>query len=171
MLPLHWSDGDVVSVFIGERNGRTIVHDACKIKGELFRAEEKGVSPGDLGNVVRAVKALEVQFDHNTGIAFAEVDPENLLYWLMEMGRIMTMVPHMYPRTRCRGATRGPLLVVAIALSPPAEVWLAGRPGFVEALDRGGVRGVLDQVGVAGYFASDSAQCPARRLIAPPLRR
>ena len=98
VLPLHWSDGDVVSVFIGERNGLTIVHDACKIKEQLFRAGERGVSQDELENVEGAVKALEVQFDQNTGIAFAEVDPENLLYWLMEMGRIMTMVPHMYPQ-------------------------------------------------------------------------
>ena len=96
VLPLHWSDGDVASVFIGERNGSVIVHDAGQIQSTLSRAAERGLAHKERQRVEQEVSELEIQFDPVTKIAFVEARQDNLLYWLLEMGRIMTMVPHLY---------------------------------------------------------------------------
>ena len=96
VLPLHWSDGDVASVFIGERNGGIIVHDAGQIQSALSWAVERGLAYNERQRVEQEISELEIQFDPVTKIAFVEARQDNLLYWLMEMGRIMTMVPHLY---------------------------------------------------------------------------
>lgn len=96
VLPLHWSDGDVASVFVGERNGSVIVHDAGQIQSTLSWAAERGLAYKERQRVEQEVLELEIQFDPVTKIAFVEARQDNLLYWLMEMGRIMTMVPHLY---------------------------------------------------------------------------
>ena len=96
VLPLHWSDGDVASVFVGERNGSVIVHDAGQIQSTLSWASERGLAYTERQRIQQEVLELEIQFDPVTKIAFVEAHQDNLLYWLMEMGRIMTMVPHLY---------------------------------------------------------------------------
>ncbi len=96
VLPLHWSDGDVASVFIGERDGAIIVHDAGQIQSTLSWAAKRGLAYKKRQRVEQEVLELEIQFDPVTKIAFVEARQDNLLYWLMEMGRIMTMVPHLY---------------------------------------------------------------------------
>ena len=97
VLPLYWSDGDSVSVYVGERNGRAVIHDGGQIGHVLEWAKEHGLSKEDVEKIKDQVAGLEVNFDPESEIAFAETRLENLLYWLLEMGRIMTMVPHLYP--------------------------------------------------------------------------
>lgn len=96
ILPLHWSDGDIASVFIGERGEQTIVHDGGQIRKTLLGAQSGGLSEAEIQRIERKVTDLEIKFDRDSGIAFVETRQENLLYWLVEMGRIMTMVPHLY---------------------------------------------------------------------------
>ena len=97
VLPVHWSDGDAASVYVGEREGRAVVHDGGQIRRHLMWAKEHGLSKEEALKVEDQITSLEVKLDADSGIAFAETRLENLLYWLLEMGRIMTMVPHLYP--------------------------------------------------------------------------
>ncbi len=97
VLPVYWSDGDAASVYVGERNGCVVVHDGGQIGRVLAWAKERGLSKEDAQRVKDQIAGLEVVFESESGIAFAETRLENLLYWLLEMGRIMIMVPHLFP--------------------------------------------------------------------------
>ena len=108
ILPLWEPSGDVVTVYITERDGQTIVDDGGHISGLLFGSRPKGPTKKDRDLVERLLLDSGLTRNADTGVVSVETTENGLRYWLIELGRVIALVPALIPITHPNSTRTGP---------------------------------------------------------------
>ncbi len=96
-LPLLEPSGDVISVYVAESDGHIVIHDGGHISGLLFESRRNGPTRQDREAVQRLLSDSALKKDLETGLVNVETTEEGLRYWLMELGRVIALVPVLIP--------------------------------------------------------------------------
>ena len=96
-LPLLEPSGDVISVYVANGEQEIIVHDGGHIAGLLFESRPKGPTKQDQEVVDGLLSDSGLRKDSGTGLVNIETNEDGLRYWLMELGRVIALVPALIP--------------------------------------------------------------------------
>lgn len=99
ILPLWESSGDVVTVYVTERDGQTVIDDGGHISGLLFESGLGGLRKQDRDLVERLLSDSGLKKNPDTGVVHVETAEAGLRYWLIELGRVIALVPELIPVT------------------------------------------------------------------------
>ena len=96
-MPLLEPNGDVITVYLTERDGRFLVEDGGHIAGLL--SDLSGGKPTQkFWNIVdRQLYHTGLKKNPATGIVYVEADESGLRYWMTEMAQLMAVLPHLLP--------------------------------------------------------------------------
>ena len=108
ILPLWEPNGDVVTAYVSEVSGRTVIHDGGHISGLLFESGPRGPRKHDRDLVDRLLSDAGLQRDMDTGMVRVETTEDGLRYWLMEFGRVIALVPELISVISPAGSGAGP---------------------------------------------------------------
>ena len=104
-LPLWEPNGDVISVYVSENGQGLVVHDGGHILGFLFESRRNGPTSQDRDVTERLLSDSGLTQDPHTGVVNATTTEDGLWYWLMELGRVMALLPALVP-TNATSQTR-----------------------------------------------------------------
>ena len=96
-LPLWEPNGDVISVYVSENSQGLVVHDGGHILGFLFESRRNGPTSQDRDVTERLLSDSGLTQDPHTGVVNATTAEDGLWYWLMELGRVMALLPALVP--------------------------------------------------------------------------
>ena len=96
-LPLWESSGDVVTVYVTERDGQTVIDDGGHISGLLFESGLSGPRKQDRDLVERLLLDSGLKKNPDTGVVHVETTVAGLRYWMIELGRVIALVPELIP--------------------------------------------------------------------------
>ena len=97
ILPLWEPSGDVVTVYISERDGQTVIDDGGHISGLVFESRQGGPTRQDRDLVNRLLSDSGLQRDPDSGIVNVETTEDGIRYWVIELGRVIALVPVLVP--------------------------------------------------------------------------
>jgi len=141
-LSLLEPSGDAVNIYIEEALTGFMIHDGGHIRGILFQAGPAGASPSDKRAINNLIADTGLKSDSDTGRVFAQADDHNLVYWVMEIARTISvgaaMIPTSTPRS-WRNRRLGPRIASAITKRLVTE-------GLMGAIHPGtNIRGITEQ--------------------------
>jgi hypothetical protein len=96
-LPLLEPSGDVICVYVTESDGHTVIHDGGHISGLLFESRRNGPTKQDRELVQGLLSDSGLKKDPETGLVNVETTEDGLRYWLMELGRVIALIPALIP--------------------------------------------------------------------------
>ena len=108
ILPLWESSGDVATVYVTERDGQTVIDDGGHISGLLFESGLSGARKQDRDLVERLLFDSGLKKNPDTGVVHVETTEAGLRYWLIELGRVIALVPELIPVTSPTWSKTGP---------------------------------------------------------------
>ena len=114
-LPLLEANGDSINVYVEPTESRFLVHDGGHINGMLFEAGPAGASQTDRRTIIALLGDLGLAFHSHRGIVFTEVDEQSLGYWVLEVGKAITLAGSMIPRAGLSG------LSISATGTPPSQ--------------------------------------------------
>ena len=109
-LPLLEPNGDVITIMVvldPEHSDRYYVTDGGRLNGLLFESSPADPTSADRRLVESLRTRASLDFDANSGAAYAIVKAETLGYWAFEIGRVIASAAAVIPqRRRKRGGRR-----------------------------------------------------------------
>ena len=96
-LPLWEPNGDVISVYVSENDQGLVVHDGGHVLGFLFESRRNGPTRQDREVTERLLSDSGLTLDTFTRQVRVATVEDGLWYWLMEMGRIIALLPALVP--------------------------------------------------------------------------
>ena len=108
VLPLWEPSGDVVTVYVSDNDGPIVVDDGGHISGLLFGVRPNGPTRQDRSLVGRLLSDAGLSRDTDTGVVSVETNQDKLRYWLIELGRVIAIVPALIPVTPPSSSGTGP---------------------------------------------------------------
>ena len=97
ILPLWEPSGDVVTAYVSESDDQVVIDDGGHISGLLFGARPKGPTTKDRSVVEQLLLDSGLKRDPDTGVVSVETTEDGLRYWLIELGRVIALVPALLP--------------------------------------------------------------------------
>ena len=97
-MPLLEPNGDVIDVYLTEKNGRFWVNDGGHISGLLFELSYENRSQEHLSALERQLYYTGMKRDQTTGVVYVEADENGLRYWMTEMAQLIAVLPHLLPK-------------------------------------------------------------------------
>ena len=98
-LPLLEPDGDVLCLYVAEREGGLLVHDGGHIGGVLYGMRQGGPTKHDRELVSYLLDQHGLRRDPEKGTVYIETDEDGLRFWLMELGWVVALVPFLIAST------------------------------------------------------------------------
>ena len=97
ILPLWEPSGDVVALYITLEGDRVEIDDGGHISGLLFESGRDGVRKQSRALTNRLLSDSGLSREPDTGIVRVQTTESGLRYWLMEMGRVIALLPALLP--------------------------------------------------------------------------
>ena len=94
-LPLLEPDGDVLCLYVAEREDGLVIHDGGHIGGLLFGIRRDGPTEHDREVVVKLIDHHGLKRDQERGLVFVETDEGGLRFWLLELGWVVALIPFL----------------------------------------------------------------------------
>ena len=97
-MPLLEPNGDVIDVYLTEKNGRFRVSDGGHISGLLFELSYGKPTQTHWNIVDRQLYHTGMKKDLATGLVYVEADESSLRYWMTELAQLIAVLPHLLPK-------------------------------------------------------------------------
>ena len=98
-MPLTEPNGDAITVYLTESNGRLLVEDGGHIAGLLFELSHGKPTQEHWNIIERELYYSGMKKNTATGIVYAEADESSLRYWMTELAQLIAVLPHLLPKT------------------------------------------------------------------------
>lgn len=97
-MPLLEPNGDVIDVYLMEKDGRILVNDGGHISGLLLESGCGRENQENLSIVERQLYYAGMKRDQTTGLVYVEADESGLRYWMTELAQLIAVLPHLLPK-------------------------------------------------------------------------
>ena len=96
-MPLLEPNGDIITVYLMEKDGRFLVQDGGHIAGLLFELS-CGKPNQNYWNILdRQLYQTGMKKNPVTGLVYVEADESSLRYWMTELAQLIAVLPHLLP--------------------------------------------------------------------------
>ena len=97
-MPLLEPNGDGITIYLTERDGRFLVEDGGHISGLLHELSYGNPTHRHWAIVDRQLYHSGMEKNPTTGLVYVETNKSNLRYWMTELAQLIAVLPHLLPK-------------------------------------------------------------------------